>query len=217
MQQVLRSLSNRLEADKLSGRLTDEEAQGIIEREAKGLAAKIEIEHVGPTDAWQYGEVLIAAKDWGRAERVLKIAVDHARKIGSDDRTVNDTLRLARAQAQLGKVKEAITTARTCFKVPDAGAAPILPATLLEIVPAAEGKGEDVELARLLEDAIAAHLRTKVDPESTAGKMFLLAKWHHIDKAWIKVIHLYQSGGRDDLAREAVSRMDRMTTGHQRV
>jgi hypothetical protein len=72
------------------------------------------------------------------------------------------------------------------YDVPDDQSAPILPATLYEIVPAAEGKGHDKELAELLELAIRCHERTVVDIKTDDGRIFMAARRYHINKAATK-------------------------------
>jgi hypothetical protein len=81
---------------------------------------------------------------------------------------------------------------------------PILMSVLYEIVPEAQGKGRDTDLARLLEDAIPQHKATVVDAGSEAGRAFLLARPLHVHKAWIKIAQLYQAAGKEDLARKAI-------------
>jgi hypothetical protein len=121
----------------------------------------------------------------------LKEAVKYA---SNPDRKVNDTLRLAQALGKNGKVGEAISTAKAVFGAKDEDAAPILPATLYEIVPATEGKGKNKELAAILKEAIACHMRVKVDAATDAGKFFLAARRHHVNKAEAKVQELLAGG-----------------------
>jgi hypothetical protein len=54
-----------------------------------------------------------------------------------------------------------------------------------------------------LEDAIAIHERTVVDPETVEGMAFLAARPHHIRNAYALAIRLYEAGGREDLAEAA--------------
>jgi hypothetical protein len=68
----------------------------------------------------------------------------------------------------------------------------------------------DVELAQLLEGAIQQHLETIVDPRTIPGRMFLLARRHHIHNAWDKVIDLYRKSGENGLAEEAQQSKDEM-------
>ena len=71
-----------------------------------------------------------------------------------------------------------------------------------------EGKGDDVELAQLLEDTIGQAEKTIVDHKSEAGAAFLIARPHHIRNAWAKVIMLLQNSGHQDLANQAQTRAD---------
>jgi tetratricopeptide (TPR) repeat protein len=196
------------------GEITEEEAKRLVSEYARKLTDAVELERIPAEEAWQYGEAFRAARNWTAARAALEVAVQHA---PNEDRRINDTLRLAHVLAELGEERQAIETARTAFDAGPHDSAPILPATLLEIVPAAEGKGIDAELARLLEDAIALHEDTMVDPESEAGKLFLFARPHHIASAWTKVIELYQAAGEDELAKQAVERATRSMESRARA
>lgn len=206
LQRNLKSIADNLFQRQAAGEITDDEYQQYIEQAARELLAKVHIDKIAPTEAWQYLEVLRAAKRWKEAEEVGRIAVKWAKERADLDRLVNDTLRLAETQAAQGRVGEAIATARSVFSVPDEAAAPILMATLYEIVPLAQGKGEDEALAELVEDAIACHWRTKVDAHSESGATFLAVRMSHIRKGWHAVIELYKSAGKGDLAHKAAER-----------
>jgi hypothetical protein len=132
------------------------------------------------TDQWMYAALLRVTDRWPEAETALRIAVKVA---PNADRKINDTLKLAQAEAKNQKVDEAIATANSVLNAPDKEAAPILPSILYEVVPAAQGKGHDKELATLLEKAIIVHQRVKVDPNTDSGKLFLIARGHHLGKA----------------------------------
>src|SRR5205823_3745110 len=113
---------------------------------------------------------------------------------------------LAYCYAQMGQLPKAMKTADSAMTTGPYTSAPILPAVLLELVPAIQGRGDDVELAQLLERAIRKHQATVVDPTWESGKAFLKAKPFHIHNAWVKVIELYSNGGRPDLAERARQR-----------
>ena len=210
-------MSNQVNDRRLRGELTDEEGKAALKRFAQGLLKNASEEPPKPEEAWKYADLYRNAGRWRDARRTLKQAVEYAKQTKNEDRRVNDTLRLAQAMANLGEVKAAIKTARTAFDAGDRDAAPILPATLLEIVPAAAGKGHDALLAVLLEEAIKHHRRTIIDPESDAGKAFLATRWRHIADAWKRVIELYQSGGQKELARQAALRAEAMLLNHRRI
>ena len=206
----LRWMSDRLFEKTAKREITEERARELIRDYARGIVVRVDPEKVSAEDAWQYGDMFRTAGQWKEAEGLLSIAVAYARETGNGDRRVNDSLRLAQALAAQGKVKGAITTVRSTFDAPDAGAAPILPAVLLEIVPAGKGKGQDVELAKLLEEAIGHHRRTVVDPKSEAGKAFLQVRWHHISNAWRTIRGLYIGAHRRDLWEAADIRRAKM-------
>jgi tetratricopeptide (TPR) repeat protein len=188
------------------GEISDEEGKKILAEEAGKLLDAVSIKRVRAKDAWRYAEVFRTAQRWERAEELFETASKHATDTKNEDRRVNDTLRLAEAQAQLGKTVEALATARSVFNAKPENKAPILLAVLYEIVPAAKGKGKDLELARLLEDAIAQHEQVIVDPESDGGKAFFIAKGHHIEKAYSDAVDLYEAAHEPDLAEAARKR-----------
>lgn len=206
LQRNLKSIADNLYYRQTTGELDEAEYQKYIELAAQDLLAKVHIDKIAPPEAWQYLEVLRAAKRWKEGEAVGRIAVKWAHQKGDTDRLVNDTLRLAETMAAQDKVTEAIATARTVFNVPDDAAAPILMATLYELVPLARGKGSDAELAQLLEDAIACHWRTKVDRKTEAGATFLAVRLSHIRRGWREVVELYKAAGKADLAQQAAAR-----------
>jgi tetratricopeptide (TPR) repeat protein len=202
----VRALNEGLFVRRARGEISEEQYLALLKRGAQEILDEAGIAAIDPSEAWQYAEVLRTAQLWPEAIEALKVAVQYAKTTKNEDRRVNDSLRLAQALAHTGKTEEAIATARTTFDVRPADAVPVMMGTLYEIVPAARGKGHDVELARLLEDAIAVHLRAEVDPNSEAGRAFLLARPKHVRKAWTTVIELYQAAGREDLAGQAAER-----------
>lgn len=78
--------------------------------------------------------------------------------------------------------------------------APILPAVLLEIVPAGRGKGSDKALADLLVAAMDQHFQTRVDPATEPGKAFLVARKYHIRNSIELASRLYRTAGQPKLA-----------------
>ena len=202
----MKALNQSLYTRRIKGELTEDEYLRLLSQGADEIIYNVKLDAMDPSEIWLYAEVLRTAKRWKEAEEVLKVAVKHAKMVHDEDRRVNDTLRLAQAEANLGKVKEAIATAKTTFDVRPEDAVPVMMGTLYEIIPAARGKGQDVELAKLLEQAIAVHMRAKVDPASDAGRAFIQTRPNHVRKAWETVASLYQDAGRNDLALEAFER-----------
>lgn len=196
----LKAVADFLNVRVMTGDITDAEREKLIARRANELLKETDIAHIKGGSAWQYGEILIAARQWSMAKRVLLIAVQHPAR---EDRRVNDNLRLARCEAMLGEVPQAIARARSVFDTSKLDAAPILPAILLEIVPAGLGKGHDVELGNLLMDAIPQHERVYVDPKLGPGRDFLIAKPHHISHAYAEAIRIFANAGRPDLGKKA--------------
>ena len=183
--------------------ITESEAQKLVQEYAERSIGSIDLDHIPDVQAWEYAEVFLAAKNWPLARAALIVAVKNT---NGEDRRVNDTLRLATAEAHLGNVKEALTIARTVFDTPDPSAAPILLAVLYEITPPSRAKGQDIELAKLIEDAITQHQRVRVNRRSDAGRAFLQARPYHIRRAWQAIFELYEAAGRKELAEEARKR-----------
>ena len=200
----MRALNEGLAPRRFRGEITDEQWKELLARGAQELLQDTELDTVSPDEAWLYAEVLRTARQWKEAEPVLRVAVKHAKLTKNEDRRVNDSLRLAQALAEQGKVDEAIKVARSTFDVRPRDAVPVMMGTLYEIIPAARGKGKDVQLARLLQDAIAVHERAEVDPNTESGKLFLMARDRHIRQAWSTVVELYSDAGRPDLANQAM-------------
>ena len=196
----LQSVSDNLYARVQKREITDERFQVLMGEYANSLLDSAKMTNVPPDRAWEYADVFRTARRWKEARKYLDIAVKNAK---DDDRRVNDSLRLAEAMAHLGEVKPAIAVVRSIFGVPPSEKAPILISTLLEFVPAAEGKGHDAELAQLLLDAIPQAEKTIVDPKSDAGAVYLAARPHHIQNAFLRAVGLYQAAGKPELAKAA--------------
>ncbi len=188
------------------GEVSDKDGQRLLSQYADELLSHVKVNDYSPTDAWQYGEVFRLAKHWADAQKAYETSIAAVIKSKNEDRRVNDTLRLAQVLGELNQPKEAIAKAKTVFDAKDQDAAPILPAVLYEIVPSCQQKGADVELSKLLEEAIHAHARVVVNPKTDAGKMFLAARAFHMRKAWDKVVELLENAGKPDLAAAARER-----------
>lgn len=196
-------IASSLDVRVYKGEIDKKQRDVLLEREVKKMLSGIDVGTIPPRQAWQYGDAFRVANDWETAQKLYVTAVKSAATV---DRKVNDNLRLARAQAHFGKIDEAIATCRALFTVDPEEKAPIMMAVLYEIVPEAQGKGKDAELARLLEDTIAQHEQTVIDAKSNAGKAFLMARPLHIHKAWFKVAQLFQAAGKVEEARQAIEK-----------
>lgn len=207
MARNIADLRDRLEDRVRTGEISREQQEKLIsELRAKYLKTLNGVD-IEPEQAWIVGDMLRDAGNWKEALRLFDIARKAAK---TEDRRVNDTLRWARCAAHLGQVKEAISAARTTFNAPPEEKAPILPAVLYEVVEAGRGKGQDAELAKLMEEAVEQHLKTKVDHDSPAGKAFLAARPVHLTRAWSQIAALYQSAGQGVEARAALVRGNEM-------
>ncbi|MEZ0325887.1 MAG: hypothetical protein ACAH95_08265 [Fimbriimonas sp.] len=199
----LKSISDSLIQRRIKGEITGEQYRELIAKAAAELVEEMDLEHVEPGEAWQYGEVLRAARNWEVAEKLLQIAVEHAKTKKSEDRRVNDTLRLAQVQASLGKVQAGIRTASEVLDAKPSDSAPILLAVLYEIVPAARGREHDAELAELLEASIQKHLGATVETSTQEGQAFMAARQHHVSGAYVQLANLYDAAGMSSAAAEA--------------
>lgn len=196
---------NRLRARIESGEIDDEERRTLINDYIETHTEGITPEDVDPEFAWHFGEVYREIEDWEQSYAFFEVAVEYAQ---TEDRRVNDSLKLALAAAKLERPEEAIAIARSVFDCPPTDKAPILPAVLYEIAPVATDKGMNEEVAELLLDAVDQHMQVVVDPESAAGAAFLIAKPHHVSLAYASAMQLYQLAGNTERARELVQERD---------
>ena len=161
-------------------------------------------------NASAWAQVYFSARDWKDAEPAYQRAVKVEGAAPKSDfqtlgKWVGDSLGLSSVQAHLGKVHDAIVTARSVFGVTAKAKAPILTSILYDIVPAASRHGASVELGDLLKDAIKQHEQVIVDPSTNGGRDFLLARPHHIQHAWEEAAIIYEAAGRHDLAVDAIN------------
>ena len=215
IQKLLQSASDELSVRLSHGEISDRQFHALMTQTARNYIAQAKDRNVTAQNASVWGDILVTARDWPDAEKALEVALQ-AEKIPSTEdyvilgQYINDTLRLARVKAELGKVPEAVKVARSAFVKYGKAKAPILPAVLYEIVPAGVGRGDDFDLAELIKDAIAQHESVIVDPNTDAGRNFLLASPHHIRRAWELAAKLYQVSGHPDQAAMATSEANRM-------
>jgi tetratricopeptide (TPR) repeat protein len=188
------------------GEMTPAEKDRRILELVQTIAGYVDVATVPDGDAWRFGDIFRQAGDLKTSRLLYERAVKVAK---TDDRRVNDTLQLARVMALQGEVKEAIKTARLTFDAPPKEKAPILLAVLYEIFPAGQGKKEDIELAKLVEDAVGQHLQVQVDPQSEAGKFFNAASQRHISQAWTTIFGVYGRAGDRELFQAAVARREK--------
>lgn len=188
------------------GEFDEAEYKRLLRRGAAEILSRAKVEEMDTSDVWMYGDLLRTAEQWPMAEKALRIAVKHAEQVHDEDRRINDTLRLAQVEAKLGNFDEAIRLVKSTLDAAPKDSVPILMGTLYEVVPAAKGHGKDLELAALLESTISTFQKAVVDPNSEAGKAFLVARPMHIRRAWAQVIELYAGLGRQDLAEQALTR-----------
>ncbi|HXH60415.1 MAG TPA: hypothetical protein VNI20_03565 [Fimbriimonadaceae bacterium] len=208
--------ANVLQVNKM---LTDRQVRGeidgvakrqILHRYIREQLQGVDKSKIPADQAWRFGDVYRQLDDWRSTNELYMEAVKVATENKDEDRRVNDSLRLAESMAHLGDVEGGIKEVRSTFDAAPTGKAPILMATLYEFAPAALGQGRDLDIARLLEDAIDQHMHTIVDPETEAGKDFMRARHYHVRRAWEAVIRIYRMQGTDEQLRSAIEQSDEM-------
>lgn len=217
LERNLQGFSNAVNMRVAEGEITDEEGRKLLADYAGKLVDSVNIELIAADEAWKYGDVFRTAQRWQKAKAALEVAVKYAVARKNEDRRVNDSLRLAQCQAQLGEFEEALRVARSTFDVRPEDKAPILMAVLYEVLPPFEVRGPKVEAAKLLEEAIGQHRQVLVDPKSESGAKFLAVRSFHQRKAWAKVVELYRKAGKPELAEEARLRGVEDLSGSQRL
>lgn len=196
----LQNAYSMLSVRRMKGELSQGTMRRYMRKFASELVEEIDLTKIKATEAWEYAEVFRTAERWDLAEKAYRMSL---LRMKSQDRRINDSLHLAQSLAMQDRVPEAIATAKSVFDAAPNDSAPILPAVLLEIVPAAKGKGHDSDLADLLRQAIDIHLATVVDPTTDGGKAFLLAQPHHVQDAWEMIAQLYWRNNQVTKAKQA--------------
>ncbi|MFN8221020.1 MAG: hypothetical protein U0S12_12920 [Fimbriimonadales bacterium] len=194
------------------GEISDSDGQRMLAEYADSLSSTIVLKEIDQKDAWRYAEVFRTARRWDLAKAAYEYALSKPRGEG---RRVTDTLRLAQCFAELGDVPTAIATARKVFDAKPADGAPILPGVYLEIIPSAKGKGNERELAKLVEDAVEIHAKVSVDRSTKEGITFLYARPYHVRKALQLAAQLYRSAGDEEAAKRALDRLSQLVVGNR--
>jgi tetratricopeptide (TPR) repeat protein len=179
----------RLEKRVTTGEITAQQSKEQLKAYANQIADSLDVERLVSDDLWRYGEIFRTAERWDLALATYELAVKQAK---TEDRRVNDSLRLAQCLAIKGDVEKAIEVARGTFTAPPEEKAPILLGIYLELAPVARGKGKDKDLAQLIVDATAQHMQARVDPTTEGGKAFLEVQKSHIIRAQQLAIQLGQ-------------------------
>ena len=189
----------------LARQITKDQGDQMMVDGAKDYLKTVHLKRTPPDAQWMLGEAFITAHEWARAEEFLTVAMQAD---SGPDRQVHDRVWLARCQAELGKVDEAIATARSSFVAPPEWKWPILYAVIYEIVPpAVRIKPEKrIELAHLVEDAIKQHEAAVGSLEDDRTSQYVATRNFHIAKAWQLVVELYTDAKRPDLAHAAAVR-----------
>ncbi|MHB8637259.1 MAG: tetratricopeptide repeat protein [Fimbriimonadaceae bacterium] len=188
-----------------ANQITQPQGDQLMIQGAKDYLKTVHIKHTPPNVVWMLGKAYFDAHEWDRAAQLLEEALTADT---SADRLVHDRVWLARCQAELGQVDDAIKTARSAFAAPPAWKWPILYAVYLEIVPAAERikSADRIQLAHLVEDAIKQHAAATGTLEDPRTRSYVVTRNYHIAKAWSLVVQLYNAANRPDLARAAAAK-----------
>ena len=215
----LNAASDSLNLRKGRGEINDRQYNALISKIAQDYIAQAKDVQLRGPNARTWGKVYVTARDWKKAEPAVALGIKAESSKAKEDYLAlgdwtNDVLQLAGIEAQLGKIPEAVKLARSVFTVPPKSKAAILTSVIYDVVPAAVGKGDDFELANLCRDAIAQHEQTIVDPNTDGGREFLIARPHHIQRAWEEAALLYESSGHHDLAEQALAEA-RKEDGHE--
>lgn len=207
--------SDSLNARRERGEIGERRYRALITNIARDYVSQAKDTTLNNKNARTWAQIYKTARDWKKAEEAFVIAVKVDKDASKEDFNalglwVGDTMELAGAQAHLGNVHEAVETARSVFSAPPKAKVPILTSVLYDVVPVSIGHGADLELAKLLEDAIKQHEEVIVDPSTDGGRNFLLARPHHIQRAWEEAQLLYETAGRHDLALKALQESQRV-------
>ncbi len=201
------SISELLQQRVGHAQISQADADAALREAAVRLLKGFSTEKVEASKAWQVARMMIDVQQWANAKPMLEVAVEWAKTSHNEDRRVNDTLQLARAQANLGDVSAAVKTARKTFDAAPANCAPIPFSVLYEIVPGGRGKGHDIELARLLEDAIVIDTKVVVNTQTEGGIRFLQGRPRRMRESWNVIHALYADAKRPDLEEKAKVRL----------
>jgi hypothetical protein len=207
LQASVRAADETLNERLLRGEIDMATKKSLFQDYIRDQVREIDVDKIPTDQAWRFADVYRQLEDWQTTDALYTRAVEAAK---TEDRRVNDTLRLAEVKAQLNDVTKGIELVRSTFSAQPGGKAPILMAVLYEFAPAALGKGMDVEVAELLESAIEQHLLTYVDPSTESGRRFLEARPHHISRAWEIIVRVYRQTGDEQKFRDAIERSDAM-------
>lgn len=214
LQKNVLSVSKMLSDRVMRGEIDSDTRTSVLHDYIKKQLTGFDVKKVGVDQAWRFADVYRQLGEWKTTQQLYQLAVENA---PDEDRRVNDTIRLAEADAKLGNVTKGISLVRSTFSANSGGKAPILLATLYEFTPAALGQGLDVEVALLIEDAIDQHLLTYVDPQTEHGKAFLSARRHHIEQAWQKVLGIIQEKGDSNQLLHAIEKSSKTLGRFSRV
>lgn len=198
----LRGASDALEYHRVQGHISPAMESQMISARAKELLKDIDFKNPEPGRQYEYAQILITARKWSEAVPFLQATI---KQPADKEQRILSTLQLARCDAHLGKVDEAISLTRSLFTVEPQDAAPTLNAVLFEISPPALGRGKDIEVAALMRAAVGESMRTSVDTRTPGGQAFLAARPHLIQQTYIAVTRIYRINGREDLREQAVA------------
>lgn len=197
VQLAVRGVADEIGLRVASASISKEKGDEELHARVSEFANSMNIDDLKPEDAWRAGEIFMLAGQNERAEKYLRQATQ---KPANDDRRTNDLIRLAVVLARENKIREAIETAEKSFSAQPSNKGSILLGITKELVPAAQGKGNDAALAHLIEGAIEQHLAADVPTTTPEGRAFHAAQAFHVREAFDLAIQIYQRIGRNSSA-----------------
>lgn len=197
-----------LEAKQANGDLDADRAKVLLEEYARSQVEAVRRTGAEKESTFMFGELLRAGKLWSEAqaayEQVLKESPDN------EDLFVNSKLRIAQCMAAQDRVEEGLAAIRETFSASAGNKPPILLGVYLDFAPYAQGKGHDVELAKVIREAVDQHLAANVNPTSVSGQAFLGVRRIHVSRAFLLAIALLDKAQAVDLS--SAYRMERAAT-----
>lgn len=205
LQKDLKNASDTINDRVDRGEITTEAGNQILAHYADSELARANLKVIPADQLGELARIEITAHHWQRASALL---AERVKQPDSEHNRIVDSLELARCDAELGHINQAISLTRSTFSAPPQEKWPILYKTYLEIVPAAlkHSTGREMDLARLVEDAIRQHELAVGNPAVEPDNSLIAARAFHIQQAWKLIAKIYHSASKADLEKEALTR-----------
>lgn len=197
-----------LENKRANGDLDDQRASDLLQQYARQQVEQVRRTGAEKESTFTFGELLRAGKLWAEAQKVYEQVIEENPK--NEDLFVNSKLRIAQCLAAQNRVPEGLAAIRETFWASSGNKPPILLGVYLDFAPVARGKGHDVEIAKVIREAVNQHLEASVNPASVSGQAFLGARRIHVQRAFQIAIALLDQAQAVDLSSQY--RMERDAT-----